>query len=192
MGKAHHVGVVQGGLDLVHHHEGGGAYLEDGKVEGNGHEGLLTAGQQGEHLQCLAGRLHPNLNAAIQDILRVLQLQGGLTASEELSEGLLEGLVEHSKLLGKNSAHLLRNIGDDALQLLLGLLHIVPLVGEVGITLVDALELVDGVQVDITQSGDGLFQFAHPALSLGDALQFHPLGHGCLVGQLVGLPQLVQ
>ena len=34
--------------------------------------------------------------------------------------------------------------------------------------------------------------FAHPALGLGDALQLHPLGAGGLMGQLIGLPQLVQ
>ena len=88
--------------------------------------------------------------------------------------------------------HLGCDVGDDALQLLLGGEHVVPLIGEVGVPLVDPLELVDGVQVDVAQGGDGLFQLPHPALGPGDALQLHPLGPGRLVGQLVGLPQLVQ
>ncbi len=88
--------------------------------------------------------------------------------------------------------HLLGDVGDDALQLLLGLEHVVPLVGQVGVPLVDPLELLNGIQVDVAQTGDRLFQLAHPALGLGDALQLHPLGAGGLMGQLIGLPQLVQ
>ena len=43
-GKAHHVAVVQRRLDLVHHHKGGGAHLQDGKIQRNGHERPLSAG----------------------------------------------------------------------------------------------------------------------------------------------------
>ena len=192
VGEAHHVGVVQGGLDLVHDAKGGGAHLEDGEVEGDGHEGLLAAGEQGEHLEGLARRLHPDLDAAAQDVVGILQLQGGPAAAEQLHKGLLEGVVEDGKLGGEDVLHLSGDVGDDALQLLLGGEHVVPLVGEVGVPLVDPLELVDGVQVDVAQGGDGLFQLPHPALGLGDALQLHPLGLCRLVGQLVGLPQLVQ
>ena len=32
-GKAHHVVVVQGGLDLIHHHKGGGTHLQNGEIQ---------------------------------------------------------------------------------------------------------------------------------------------------------------
>ena len=191
-GEAHHVGVVQGGLDLVHDAERGRPHLQNGEVKGDGHEGLLAAGEEGEHLEGLAGGLHPDFNATVEDVLRLLELQGGLAAAEQLGKGLLERLVDDGKLPGEDGFHLLGDVGDDALQLLLGLEHVVPLVGQVGVPLVDPLELLNGIQVDIAQTGDRLFQLAHPALGLGDALQLHPLGAGGLMGQLIGLPQLVQ
>ena len=83
-GVAHHVGLVQGGLDLVHHAEGRGVDLENGKVQGDGHEGLFAAGQQGDGFQLLARGLHLDLDAAVEDVSFVLQLQPGLAAAEQL------------------------------------------------------------------------------------------------------------
>ena len=191
-GKADDVGVVQCGLDLVHDHEGGGADLQDGKVEGNGHKGLLPAGEKGDDLQTLSGGLDLDLNAAVENILRVLQLQVGLAAAKELHKGPLKRLVDLGELIGKDTLHLPRHIGNDLQKLGLGLAHIVPLAGEVSIPLVDPLELIDGVQVDIAQGGDGALQLPHPSLGPGDALQLQALGPGGLVSQLIGLPQPVQ
>ena len=192
MGVAGHVDVVQSGLDLVHDTERGGPHLQDGEVERYGHKRLFAAGEQGDDLQRLARRLDLDLYTAVEDILRILQLQGGLAAAEELREGLAEGLVDDGELLGKNGFHFGGDVRNDVLQLPLGLLHVVPLVPEVGIPLVDPLELVDGVQIDVAQARDGAFELPNPPLGLGDALQLHPLGPGRLVGELIGLPQLVQ
>ena len=68
-GKAHHIGVVQGGLDLVHDHEGSGTHLQNGKVKGDGHKGLFAAGEEGDDLQALPRGLDLDLNAAVEDIL---------------------------------------------------------------------------------------------------------------------------
>ena len=191
-GESDHVVVVQGGLDLVHDHEGGGAHLQNGEIQRDGHEGLLSAGQEGEHLQSLAGGLHLNLDAAVEDVIRVLQFQGGPAAAEELLEGLLERLVDVLEFPGEDGLHLPGNLGDHVLQLLLGGLHVVPLVGEVGVPLVDPLKLLDGPHVHIAQGGDVLFQLGDAAAGLGHRLDLHPLELGRLVGELVGLPQLVQ
>ena len=49
-GEPGDVDVVQGGLDLVHDAEGGGPHLQNGEVEGDGHEGLLAAGEERKDL----------------------------------------------------------------------------------------------------------------------------------------------
>ena len=122
------VHVVQGRLNLVHDAEGRGVDLQDGEVQGDGHKGLLSAGQQGDGFQSFPRRLGLDLNAAVQDVLRVLQLQLGLSAAEHLDEGGLEALVQKLELLGENPGHLPGDAADDALQVRLGLFHVVPLV----------------------------------------------------------------
>ena len=49
-------------------------------------------------------------------------------AAEQGLEGLTESLIDDGKPVGKNCLHLGGNVRDDALQLLLGLLHVIPLV----------------------------------------------------------------
>ncbi len=191
-GKANHVGVVQSGLDLVHNAEGRGTHLQNGEIQGNGHEGTLAAGQQRNGGQLLSGGLSLDLNAAVEDIVGVFQLQCGLAAAKQLQEGLGEGGLDGLELLGEDDAHLLGDLGDDALQLGLGPLHVVTLLGQVGIALVDTLILLDGVQIDVAQTGDGSLEFADTALCFPLVLQLHTLLAGRLVGQLIGLPQFVQ
>ena len=192
MGEPGHIVVIQGGLDLVHHHEGGGPDLQNGEIQGDGHECLFPAGEQGDDLQRLARGLHFDLDAAVEDVLRVLQLQRGLAAPEELCEGLPECLVDGLELPGEDGLHLPGDVRDDLLQLPLGPLDIVSLVGEVGVSFVDPLILLDGPQIYGAQAGDGPLQLPDAPAGLGHRLDLHPVLLGRLVGQLVGLPQLVQ
>ena len=129
-------------------------HFQDGKVQSNGHKGLLAAGKQRNGFQRLARRLGLDLDAAVQNVLRVLQLQLGLTAAEQLHKGLLEALAEKLELLGKNFGHLLRDLPDDAGQLALGFLHVVPLIRQICIPSVDPLELVDGPHIDGAETVD--------------------------------------
>ena len=99
----------------------------NGEVQGDGHEGLFAAGQQRDGLQLLAGRLDLDLDAAVQNVVLVLQLQPGLAAAEQLQKRLLKALVEQPELLGEDLRHLAGDLVDDARQLLLGLLHVRPL-----------------------------------------------------------------
>ena len=191
-GGTHHVGLVQRCLDLVHDAERGGMHFQDGKVQSNGHKGLLAAGKQRNGFQRLARRLGLDLDAAVQNVLRVLQLQLGLTAAEQLHKGLLEALAEKLELLGKNFGHLLRDLPDDAGQLALGFLHVVPLIRQICIPSVDPLELVDGPHIDGAETVDLPFQLRHPAGRLRDAFQLDPLGLSVGMAQLIGFPQLIQ
>ena len=191
-GKPYHIVVVQSGLNLVHHHKGGGPDLQNGKVQGDGHKGLLPAGQQGDDLQRLTRGLNLNLDAAVEDILRVLQLQGGLTPAKKLQEGLAECLVDGLKLPFEDGLHLASNIGDNLLQFPFRPVHVVPLVCEIGIPFIDPLELLDGAYIDVPQAGNGPLQLSNAAAGPGNRLNLHPLLAGGLVGQLIVLPQLVQ
>ena len=102
--------------------------FQNGEIQGDGHKGLLAAGQQGDGLEGLSRRLGLDLDAAAQDVLLVLQLQSGRASAEELLEGGLEALGQQLELLGEDLGHLFRDLADDVLQLALGLLHIVSLV----------------------------------------------------------------
>ena len=167
-------------------------YLQNGEVQRNGHKGLLAAGQQRDGLQLLAGGLYLDLDAAVEDIALVLQLQPRLAAAEQLQKRLLEALVQQLELLGKNAGHLLGDLVDNAQQLLLGLLHIAALFGQVGISGVHPVELLDGADVGRTQRLDLPVQFGNAPGSLGYALQLDALLHGVAVAQFVALPQLLQ
>lgn len=76
-------------------------YFQNGEVQRDGNKGLLAAGQQRDGLQLLAGGLYLDLDAAVEDIALVLQLQPRLAAAEQLQKRLLEALVQQLELLGK-------------------------------------------------------------------------------------------
>ena len=166
--------------------------LKNGEIQGDGHKSLLASGEQRDGLELLAGRLHLDLNAAVEDILLVFQLQLRLAAAEQLQEGLLEALVEQLELLGEDHRHLPGDLLNDTQQLVLGLFHVAALLGEVGIAGIDPLELVDGTDIGGAQRLDGPVQLGDAAGGLGDALQLDPLLHSVGMAELIVLPELVQ
>ena len=167
-------------------------HLQNGEIQGDGHKGLLTAGEQRQGLQLLSRGLGLNFNAAAENIVLVLQLQGGPAAAEQLQEGLLEALLEYLKLGGEDLRHLLGDLLDDAHQLLLGPLHIVALIGEVGIAGVHPVKLLNGADVDGPQALDLPVQLADTPGGLGHTLQLDAQALGIAVAQLVPFPQLIQ
>ena len=191
-GEADHVGVIQGGVNLVHDAEGRGVDLQNSEVQGDGHHRLLPAGEGLQGLHGLPRRLGLDVDAAVQHMLRVLQLQPGLAPAEEVPEGVPEGLVDELELPGEDAGHLPGQILDDPHQLPLGLLHVVPLAGEVGVAGVDPVEVLDGLQVHVAKAPDLPLQLVDAAVGLWHALQLDALGHGGGVAELVGLPELVQ
>ena len=62
-GKLADIHIVQCRLYLIDENERRGIDPQDGKVDADGHKGLLAAGKGGKILDNLAGRLHDNLDA---------------------------------------------------------------------------------------------------------------------------------
>ena len=74
-GVAADIHIVQRRVDLVQHAEGRGPHPDDGKIQSDGHEGLFSAGKQRDRPHGLARQLHPDLDAAAEDIALILQPQ---------------------------------------------------------------------------------------------------------------------
>ena len=100
-------------------------------------------------------------------------------------------MVDFRKFRDKNRGHFRGDIPDDALKLPLGVEHVVPLLCQVGIPLVDPGVFLDSAQVGSAQSGNLPFQLRDAAVSGGDVLDLPPEFRGSAGGQLVGIPQLV-
>ena len=152
--EAFDIPVVQRGVDLVEHAERRRPHLQNGKIQRDGNKGLLTAGQQRDGLELLAGRLHTNFNAARQRLRAVLQLERSLAAAEHLRERLAEIGVDAAEFRDENIGHLAGDIADDALEVALGRQHVVALAAEVFIPLVHAGKFVDGAEVRRAEAGD--------------------------------------
>ena len=136
-GKPFYIPVVQCCVDFVQHTERCGTNLQNSKVQSDRHEGLFAAGEQSDSLQLLSGRLHPNFDAAGQRLLRVFQHQLTLTTTEHLFKGLTEVGVDLLEFFHEDLCHLSGNILDDTFQIPLGGQHIIPLLGQVAVTLID-------------------------------------------------------
>ena len=166
--------------------------LENGKIQRDGHESLFAAGQQRNRFQRLARGLDLDLDAAVQDILLILQFQRGFAAAEQFQERLLEAFVDDGELLPENALHFTGDAVDHALQLFLGLFHVVALAGQIFIAGIDPVKFLDGADVRRAEAADLPAQLSDAAIRLGQALQFHALGPGVLIRQLVVVPQAVQ
>ena len=82
--KPAYIIVIQRRLDLVHHHEGGGPDLQNGEIQAMATNAFSPPESRVMIFSALPGGLHFDLDAAVEDVLRVLQLQRGLAAPEEL------------------------------------------------------------------------------------------------------------
>ena len=100
-------------------------------------------------------------------------------------------MVNPGKLLHKNGGHFLGNIPDDAFQLPLGGEHIVPLLREVAVALVDPLVFLNCPQVGRAQSGNLPLELPDPPRTGGNVLNLSPVGRRRAGGQAVGIPQLI-
>ena len=190
--KPLHVPVVQSGVDFVQQAEGGWPHLQNGKVQCRCHKGLLAAGQQRDGLHLLSGGLHPNLNAAGQRVLRILQNQLALAAAEHFLKGLTEIMVDFPEFLHKNRGHFRGDIPDDGFQLPLGVQHVVPLGGKIAVALVHPGVFLDGAQIGGAQSGNLPFQFGGAAVACRHIFDVPPELGGSARGQAVGIPELVR
>ena len=167
---AHHVRLVERRLDLVHDAKWRGMDFQNGKIQGDGNEGLLAAREQRDRLERLARRLHLDLDAAGEHIVFVLQLERRLAAAEELQKCLLKALADQRELLFEDDGHLARDALDHADELALRLFHVVALLGEIGVARVHTLEFLDRADIDRAKTADGTLELADAAARLRDAL----------------------
>ena len=167
-------------------------YLQNGEIQCNRHERLLSAGEKRDRLELLARRLHLDLDAAAEDVAFILELEPRLAAAEELEKRLLKRLVEQPELFGEDLRHLVGQLVDHARQLAHGALDVRALLGEVGIARVHALELLDRADIRRAESLDIAGELRDAARRLRDALQLHALRLRLGMAQLIALPEPVE
>ena len=70
-----------------------------------------------------------------------------MAAAEEIHKGLLEGLVDELKLFSEDGGHLPGDLLDNTGKLSLGLLHVVPLAGQIGVTGIHPVKFLNGPHI---------------------------------------------
>jgi hypothetical protein len=88
------VRLVERRVDFVQEAEGRGLDEVEREEERNGGQGALPAGQEADPLQLGAGRLGDDLDAALEDVVPLDELDVGAAAAEERLEGVLEVLAD--------------------------------------------------------------------------------------------------
>ena len=88
LGEPRHVHVVQGGFNLVQHAEGRRVDPHNGKVDGDGHQGLLPAGEGLDVGDDLPRRVDLDLNAGGEHVAVVGEGKLRRAAAEQLPEDL--------------------------------------------------------------------------------------------------------
>ena len=104
-----------------------------------------------------ARRMHEDVDAAGEDILRVSQRKRRGAAAEELLEGLGKIAVDTVKALNEHFLHLLGESRNQAFDLLLGLLDIRELDAHKFVPFGDLFIFLDCADIDVAQRLDALF-----------------------------------
>ena len=84
---------IQRRFDLVHDAERRRTHFQDREIQRDRDKGLFSAGQKADRGDGLAGRLDPDVDAAVQDVVFILEDQGRFAAAEEVPEGVPEASV---------------------------------------------------------------------------------------------------
>src|SRR5699024_1308102 len=190
LGEADHVGVVQGGLDLVQDAEGRGVDRQDGKVDADGDEGPFPAREGFQVLDDLARRADFDLDAAAQHVALVLEGEGGLPAAEQLGEDPAELGVDGGKVAAEDVPHLAVQLADHADQAGLALLYILHLGLQGLVAAAHLLVFLHGPHVDAAHSPHFAAHFGHLGPQRGHAVVCHAAPGRIGGGQLVFVPEL--
>ena len=105
---------------------------QQGKQQCNDRQRPLPAGKQEQALEFLPRRLRLDVNAGLQNIVRIRQFQHRSAAAKELHIGVLEKTVDLAESFLKPFRHPRIDLRDNGLQLVPGL-------AEVGILLLQKL-----------------------------------------------------
>ena len=168
--EAAHVRLVEGGVDLVEDAEGGGIHGEQGEEEGDGRERALAAGEQAEGAEALAGWLGLDLDAGVDDVVGVEQLEPRGATTEEGGEVVAESGIDLGEGGAEAGAYLAVELGDGGLELSFRVGQVLDLLGEEGVALLALAEVLGGFLVDGAELADGdphLFDLALDGREVG-------------------------
>src|SRR5262249_16854159 len=144
--------------DLVEQAERGCAQREQRHDQAHRRQSLLASRQHREIADLLARRLHFELDAAVEQVVRLRQLEASAAASEQLQKELLKpfvGLLERvTKARPRGAAELVER----APQVLHGDLEIALLRSKEAVALLDLACIGDRRHVDVTEARDALLE----------------------------------
>ena len=185
-----YVDLVKRRLDFVHHAEGRRTNLHDREVQRDRDKRFFTAGERLQMDDDLARRMDDDIDARGEDILGIGELEVRLAAAKELLECQGEVLVDLGEGIDEHLFHLLGQVGDQVLDLFLGLFDVVNLRFHKGVSLGYLFVFLDRAGVDRTEGSDLVFEGAQTRARLGEILDLDRLLLRLVAGQLVLLPEL--
>ena len=160
--EAVQVHVVERGLDLVHHVEGRGPAAEHGEQIGQRREGSLATGQQGELLDVLAARLGLDLDAGVEQVVRIGQHELADATREQHREQALEVDAHVGESRREHRLDLHVDGLDDPGQLTARVADVFELGFEERVAFLQLIELLERERVDGAEQAQLPLQIAHP------------------------------
>ena len=124
IGKTRNIDFVERRLDFIQQTERRRIDLHNREINGNGNECFFSAGKQFQIRDNLSGRLHGNIDAGIEDILRVAQGKRGCPAAKQFFENFCKVPVDFLEPLQKNIPHFSHQGMDQPTQFIAGFFHI--------------------------------------------------------------------
>ena len=190
--KPLHVYIIERGFDLIEHAERRRPQLENRKVQRNSDKRLFTARKQRNRFNRLARWRHADVDTAVQNIRGIGKLQFGVSAAENLAEGIAEVHIQLGELGRENLLHADGQLVDDLAQIGLRGLEVVLLLPQKAVPLLHALKFVHRIQIDVAERPHFQAQFLHTAARFTEV--FNRFGNlcrrcGC---QLVAFPHFIQ
>ena len=175
--QAAEVGVVEGGLDLVHDVERARPRLEDRDEQGDGGERALPSAEEREALDLLARRLDAHLDAGREQVLRIGELDAAGAPGEQDREDDIEGGPGVLERRREDVLHLLVDLLDDREQVPARVREVGELLGEEPVPLLERLELLERERIHPAELGELAFGTGEPLLlRRADVRTHHDLG----------------
>ena len=152
------VDLVEGRVHFVQEAERRRPVAEQGEHEGHRGQRFLAAREQGQVLDALAGRLGDDLDAALERVVRLEELDLGVAALEDQGEDIAEVRVDLFEGLEELGLALLVDLADGLARRVDGIAEVLPLLDEEieALLLLDELLLgheVDGLEAEEVRRG---------------------------------------
>ena len=162
--EAMQVDVVERRLDLVHHVERRRPAAEHGEEERQRGQAALATRQQRQLLDVLPARLGLDLDAGLQQVIGLGEHEPPRPAREEVAEEGRKVIGDVGIGGGEDRLDLMVDGLDDPRELTTGRAHVLELLVEEGVTLLQLGELLEGQRVDRPEQAQFPIQLAYPAL----------------------------